>query len=55
LRIGTTSLSAHAFDENNKRELDTILLRALLIALSITYLILILQQYLLPLVFILFR
>jgi len=44
LRMGTTSLSARAFGENNKQELYTVLLRGLLVALSIACLILILQQ-----------
>jgi len=44
LRMGTTSLSARAFGEDNKQELYAVLLRALLVALSIACLILILQQ-----------
>lgn len=44
LRMGTTGLTAHAFGENNKEQINAVLLRALILALIISSLLLMAHQ-----------
>jgi len=45
LRMGTSGLTAQSFGENNKREINAVLGRALIVALMISFLLLLLRPY----------
>jgi len=44
LRMGTTGLTAHAFGDENRREINAVLMRALVLAIAISIVLLMLNQ-----------